>query len=84
MRDDLLDFGGYPEIYADGVGAVDILGVNARTKMFTWQKIDGVYPRVTVLSVVRPVGSFAADIETFRASTENLAAHAPHTIVALQ
>ena len=32
---ELCDFGQYPEIYADGVGEIQILGVNARVMFFS-------------------------------------------------
>src|SRR5437763_12656884 len=62
---DFIDFGQVPEIYIDGVAAVDILGVNARLKLFTWQKIDGVFRKVIAVNVIQPVTSIGLDREMF-------------------
>jgi hypothetical protein len=55
MRDDLVDLGDYPEIYADGLGEAQFLGANARLVLFTWHKMDGVFRRKIAATVVRPV-----------------------------
>jgi hypothetical protein len=58
---DLIDFGDYPEIYADGLGEVQITGVNARLLFFRWRKMDGVFRRQIASAITRPVASLAAD-----------------------
>jgi hypothetical protein len=55
MQNKLVELANYPEIYADGIGEVQNLGSTIRKLFYTWQKIDGVYQRVTVLSVIRPI-----------------------------
>jgi hypothetical protein len=65
---DFLDFVQAPEIYTDGVAAVDILGVNARLRFFTWQKIDGVFRKVIALNVIQPLTSIGVDREMFEAA----------------
>jgi hypothetical protein len=56
---ELLDLGGYPEIYVDGIAAVQILGVCARTLYFNFQRAaSGLYTRQVVASLIRPVKSF--------------------------
>lgn len=55
MADRLLDLGGYPEVYADGVGKVEKLaGGNIRLVMFSWRQINNVYQRVICGALVRP------------------------------
>jgi hypothetical protein len=61
--DELVDVGGYPEVYADGVGEVQILDSNARFLSFSWHRIDGVYRRGIVASIVRPVASLSGEAE---------------------
>jgi hypothetical protein len=61
IDDGLADFGNYPEVYADGLGAVDIVGGNARLTLFVWVKQSGVYRRSIILKVVRPTTSLDAD-----------------------
>jgi hypothetical protein len=51
----LMELGTYPEIYADGIGDVQNLGSTIRKLFFTWQKIDGIYQRIVVVSIIRPI-----------------------------
>jgi hypothetical protein len=55
MRNDLLDLGNYPEIYADGLAEVQFLGANARLVLFTWHKMDGVFRKMIAVTIIRPV-----------------------------
>jgi hypothetical protein len=46
------------DVYADGIGAVENLGENFRTVLFTFQRSDGgILKRVPVLCLVRPKSS---------------------------
>ena len=45
-----------PDIYADGIDSVEILGENIRLTFFTWR--DG--EKVVVARLVRPKSSFVA------------------------
>ena len=74
---ELCDFGQYPEIYADGVGEIQILGVNARVMFFSWQRMEGVFRRTIVATVVRPVSSLGADFDLIE-SVKKRPAFAPH------
>jgi hypothetical protein len=55
------DFSSYDlpvDIYADGIGAVENLGENFRTVLFTFQRsAGGILKRVPVVCVVRPKSS---------------------------
>jgi hypothetical protein len=70
MRDDLVDLGDYPEIYADGLGEAQFLGANARLVLFTWHKMDGVFRRKIAATVVRPVSGLGADTEMILAAKD--------------
>jgi hypothetical protein len=65
MSNDLIDMGGYPEIYADGLGDVEVVGSNARLVLFNWRRIDGVFRRQTCATVIRPVASLSCDFSTY-------------------
>jgi hypothetical protein len=57
----MYDFSSYDlpsDVYADGIGAVENLGENFRTVLFTFQRSDGgILRKVPVLCVVRPKSS---------------------------
>jgi hypothetical protein len=55
--------GGYPDIYADGLGDVEVVGANARLFLFNWRRIGGVFRRQICATVIRPVASLASDFE---------------------
>ncbi len=54
---ELLDFGGTPEIYADGIFEVHIIGEVARLRLFVWRQIDGEFKRVLCCTLIRPASS---------------------------
>lgn len=65
-RAKLVDLGGYPEIYADGIGAIEEIGGNVRMISFTWRRIDGVFRKCIVVSIVRPARSIAEAVPLFQ------------------
>jgi hypothetical protein len=71
MTSDLVEINAVPEFYSDGVGDIHVLGVNARVLFFSWQKLDGVFRRVVVTSVVQPVAALGADLDLIRHATAN-------------
>jgi len=77
----LFEFGSYPEIYADGIGDIQVLGGNARLVYFTWQRIDGVFRRSIVATMIRHVSSLAADFDLI-ASAKKRPQLAPNESVA--
>jgi hypothetical protein len=79
-----IDFGQVPEIYIDGIAAVDILGVNARLRFFTWQRIDGVFRKVIALNVIQPVTSIGLDREMFETAKRDTGAQRLRQVETLQ
>jgi len=62
----ILDIGGYPEIYADEVAEIQHLSCgNRRVVLCAWHRVDGVYRRMVVGAIIRPVSSFALSIPKF-------------------
>lgn len=58
MPSTLVDLGAYPEIYADGIGDLQMLaGNNTRMVLFSWRKLDGVYRKVITGMVIRPAAT---------------------------
>lgn len=55
--DALLDTGGHPEVFADGLGDVQFVGANARLVLFAWRKMGGVYRRCVVAEMIRPLAT---------------------------
>ena len=55
----LLDIGGYPEISADGLANVLFHADKAHFVLFGWRNLDGVWRRVVVGTIMRPVSSVA-------------------------
>jgi hypothetical protein len=53
----LLDFGNYPEIHADGLGDVLFHQDKAHFILFGWKRIDGVWRRIVVGTITRPISS---------------------------
>jgi hypothetical protein len=84
MSSELIEINAVPEIYSDGVGDIQVLGCNARVLFFTWQKLDGVFQRVVVASVVQPVASLGADTELIRHAKANPAPAPSRAVGALQ
>jgi hypothetical protein len=60
---ELLDFGGTPEIYSDGIADVTIIGEVARLRLYIWRQIDGEFKRVLSVTLLRPVSSLGAGWE---------------------
>ena len=56
----MADDGSVLEVYADGLGALELLGPNFRATYFTWAAAadSTLVRRVPVIKVVRPVASF--------------------------
>ena len=55
----LVDMGGYPELYCDGIAQVEQLrGQNVRLLLFTWRKFDGIYRRTACGAIVCPADSW--------------------------
>jgi hypothetical protein len=67
----LIDFASYPEIYADGLGSVEIIGANARLALFSWRRIDGVFRRQICGLVIRPVALLSSDFEMVEVAKRN-------------
>jgi hypothetical protein len=47
---------------------VQLLGANARQVFFTWHKMDGIFRRMIVGTVVRPVSGLSSDPEMITAA----------------
>ena len=59
-RDDdlsLVDCGNHPEIYADAIGDMWIKNGLVNFIFFRWRKMDGVFRRVIVAEIHRPLAS---------------------------
>jgi hypothetical protein len=66
---ELIDLGNYQETYADGLAAVQVLGCCARLLYFTYQPtVAGIFRRVVVASIVRPVSTMGQSAEMIRAA----------------
>ena len=75
--DELVDMGGYPEIYADGVGDCHIVGGVAKMMLFSWHRIDGVLRKCIVASIVRPVSSLGSEADLIERAKRDQARAAP-------
>ena len=61
---ELLDFGDYPHIHADGCGEIHIINGLARFLQFRWRKVDGVWRPVVSGSIAMPAAFCSSIAET--------------------
>lgn len=59
--DKLYDFGGYPEISAQGVADVHFLHSDCRIILFDWYKCEGIWQRRVVATIKRPICTLTAE-----------------------
>lgn len=52
---DAIDNAGVPDIYADDIETVEVVGPNVRVIFFTWQGPPGNRQKVVVAKIVRPI-----------------------------
>lgn len=69
MPDELIETGGYPEIYADDLADAQLLtGGNVRLVLFSWRKIEGIYRKCIAGMVVRPLATMPAQHEVLHSA----------------
>jgi hypothetical protein len=50
----LIQYGEYPEFYADGVAAIETIGTNLSVLFYRWRRVDGLLQRCVAGELIRP------------------------------
>lgn len=53
----LVEYGEYPEISADGVGDLKVIGTKLYIVLFRWRRVDGIYQRCICGEIIRSFAS---------------------------
>jgi hypothetical protein len=73
----LIEYGEYPEIYADGVGDAHAIGTNLSILLFRWRRVDGIFQRCVSAELVRPMANLFGDMLLLKAALHPAAIESP-------